>query len=84
MKKNMKFVAHNSIEVFFDDLCYETDDIELGGYWVGICTECFKKYHGAFGRRISSNPSEDICSVKGCDNEADYYVDFLKDEVDFE
>lgn len=82
--KDMKFITHDGTEVIFDDWCDETDDEELGGYWVGICTECFKKYHGAFGRRISSNPSEDICSVKGCENEADYYVDFLKNEVAFE
>lgn len=82
MKKDMKFVAHNGVSIVFDDWCDETE--EYGTYWVGICTECFKKYHGAFGRRISSNPSEDICSVKGCENEADYYIDFLKDKVAFE
>lgn len=79
---NMKFIAQDGTEVIFDDWCDETEDEELGGYWVGICNECLNKYN-VFGNRIDECGSG-CCSVKGCRNEADHYVDFSRDEVVFE
>lgn len=78
--KDMKFVAHNGMDIVFDDWNDETE--EYGTYWVGMCQECFNKFKNILGDRVSDGSG--WCSVKGCENEADYYVDFLKDEVVFE
>lgn len=80
MKKNMKFVAHNGASIVFDDWNDEVE--EYGTYWGGMCQECFNKFKNILGDRVSDGSG--CCSVKGCENEADYYVDFLKDEVAFE
>ena len=80
MKKDMKFVAHNGMSIVFDDWNDEVE--EYGTYWVGMCQECFNKFKNILGDRVSDGSG--CCSVKGCENEADYYVDFLKDEVAFE
>ena len=76
----MKFVAHNGVNIVFNDWNDEVE--EYGTYWVGICTECFNKFKNIFDNRVSDGSG--CCSVNGCENEADYYVDFLKDEVSFE
>ena len=80
MKKNMKFVAHNGASIVFDDWNDEVE--EYGTYWGGMCQECFNKFKNILGDIVSDGSG--CCSVKGCENEADYYVDFLKDEVTFE
>lgn len=80
MKKDMKFVAHNGMNIVFDDWNDEVE--EYGTYWGGMCQECFNKFKNILGDRVSDGSG--CCSVKGCENEADYYVDFLKNEVSFE
>ena len=80
MKKNMKFAAHNGVNIVFDDWNDEVE--EYGTYWGGMCQECFNKFKNILGDRVSDGSG--CCSVKGCENEADYYVDFLKNEVAFE
>ena len=82
LNTNMTFTSHNGTKIVFDDWCDETEDEELGGYWVGICDECLNKYN-VFENRIDECGSG-CCSVKGCRNEADHYVDFSRDEVVFE
>jgi len=79
MRKNMKFVAHNGVSIVFDDW---TKTEEYGDYWGGMCQECFNKFKNILDDRVSDGSG--CCSVKGCENEADYYVDFLKNEVTFE
>lgn len=80
MRKDMKFVAHNGESIVFDDWNDEVE--EYGTYWGGMCQECFNKFKNILGDRVSDGSG--CCSVKGCENEADYYVDFLKNEVAFE
>ena len=76
----MKFVAHNGMNIVFDDWNDEVE--EYGTYWGGMCQECFNKFKNILGDRVSDGSG--CCSVKGCENVADYYVDFLKNEVSFE
>lgn len=58
---------------------------ENKGYWVDLCSKCQNKYKDILGKRISiSGAKENICSVKGCCEETEYYVDFKENEVRFE
>lgn len=67
-------------QIRFDD--YEYNTKEYQSYWAEICPECQKKYKDILGTRASLGAAG-TCSVKGCWNEADYYVDFKEEEVDF-
>ena len=69
--------------IIFDDYCNETDDDELGGYWVYMCPKCHNKYKNIIKGKCSSTASgEAVCSVKGCENNNSiYYVDFNKNEI---
>lgn len=58
--------------VVFDDFVIE----ENGNAWSEICPECKKKYH-LENDRISNNASDEmICGVEGCNNFAEFYIDF--------
>lgn len=67
--------------IVFDD--YVDNTIEHNSYWVGMCQHCRDKYNSILGNRVDDCGSG-FCSVKGCNNEADYYVDFDMNEVEFE
>ena len=77
--ENMLFKADEK-KIVFDDYTDSTE--EYGTFWVGMCEECYKKHKDILGNRVDDFGSG-VCSVKGCQNEADHYVDFLKDEVTF-
>lgn len=68
--------------IVFDDF---TANSELNTIWVEMCPKCFKKYKSILtGNNVSISDygeAQGICSVKGCQNEADYYVDFIKNEI---
>ena len=69
-------------QIVFDDFVNNT--AEYGSYYVEMCPNCYNKYRNVLGNRVDDGGSaQGICSVKGCDNEADYYVDFEKNEVEF-
>ena len=58
--------------VLFDDIV--TDEY---GTWTQICESCAEKYN--FYGRLSNISGDCICGVFGCENEADYYLDFNED-----
>lgn len=74
-------------EIIFDDASEYIDDCgeeDIPYYWVGICPSCLAKYRNAFDSGwIDEGSASGICSVKGCENEADSYVDFRSGEVFF-
>lgn len=73
----------NGEKIVFDDFVDETK--ENKGYWVDLCSKCQNKYKDILGERISKSGAKDnMCSVRGCFEETEYYVDFKKDEVRFE
>lgn len=76
----LKFISPKRKEIIFDDYCNEID--EQGICWVHMCKHCHNKYRSILGNRVSESASDSaICSVKGCNNKADYYVDFDGVEV---
>jgi predicted sulfurtransferase len=79
---NMIYTSKKGKIIVFDDYADNTE--EYNSYWVEMCPHCHNKYKG-----ILKNKTDDggtacgTCSVKGCENEANYYVDFDKSEVTF-
>ena len=65
--------------IHFDDFVSKEDvsGDEVG--WSQICQDCIDKYE-LDPRALSSLAGEAICGVEGCENEADYYVDFHEEE----
>lgn len=59
--------------VVFDDFV-ESDY----GVWSQICDSCVNK-HGISQSVLSTYSGSGICDVKGCENEADYYIEFPND-----
>lgn len=48
-----------------------------------MCPHCHNQYRNILGGRWSDiGEAQRICSVEGCSNEADYYVDFKAEEID--
>lgn len=80
---DMIYTAKSGEEIVFDDFVKSTE--EYKSYWVEICPRCHNKYKHILGNRCSEEgDAQGTCSVKGCWNEADYYVDFDMNEVKFE
>lgn len=74
------FKSNSEKRIIFDDFCVES---EYDTVWVEMCPHCHNKYKTILGGRCSDTGEEQgICSVEGCDNEADYYVDFKRDEIE--
>lgn len=84
--ENMVFASADG-KVVFDDYAEYVDDSSDERevcYWAEICKECLAKYRKVLGNgRIDEGSAQGICSVKGCENEADSYVDFGSSEVFF-
>ena len=76
----MREMVYNK-QIVFDD--YVDNTFEFNSYWVGMCSHCHNKYRGILGNRVDRGSAWGTCFVKGCNNEADYYVDFHMDEVEF-
>lgn len=79
--KLMVYTSKRGKKITFDDFTDETQ--EYGTYWVEMCRKHHKKYRGILGNKCDDGSAMGTCSVKGCDCEAEYYVDFPKDEVHF-
>ena len=78
--RHMIFTSEDKTEVVFDD--FNNDE---SGCWSAMCVDCKKKYGALMiGKFDNCCAVQQICGVKGCGNEADFYVDFHKDEVRFE
>ena len=80
MRIDMVYNVERDKQIVFDD--YVDDTFEYNSYWVGMCQHCYNKYKNILDNRIDDCGSG-FCSVKGCNNEADYYVDFDMNEVTF-
>ena len=82
--KTIKYISKEGKIIEFDDWCDETDQKDLGGYWVYMCPSCHKKYKNILKKVIVSKTAtgQACCSVKGCkSNKAEYYVDFKKEQI---
>lgn len=70
-------------EIAFDDYniesCIEDEHKTIG---VEICTHCYNKYKNILGDRPADTGSIGMCFVVGCNNDADYYVDFKAKEIE--
>lgn len=79
---NMIYTSKRGKTIEFDDFCDNTEEYQ--SYWVEMCPRCHNKYRGILGKRCDDGmTAQGICSVKGCERDADYYVDFSMEEVGF-
>lgn len=69
VRGDTSFVIENNV-VCFDDVVKNED----GGYWACICKDCVKKHN--ISENLLDDAGQGTCSVAGCWNEADYYIDF--------
>lgn len=69
VRGDTSFVIENNV-VCFDDVVKNED----GGYWTCICKDCVKKHN--ISENLLDDAGQGTCSVAGCWNEADYYIDF--------
>lgn len=72
--------------IAFDDwenaYTWDDDMNDVPLVWTRMCASCHKKYRGILGNRCDCGGSgSGACSVKGCEQMAEYYVDFSVDEV---
>lgn len=58
-------------DIIFDDWGEHENSI-----WASVCEKCLQKYKDKLKKEASESGSYSICSIEGCENEADYYVDF--------
>lgn len=69
VRGDTSFVIENNV-VCFDDVVKNEDC----GYWACICKDCVKKHN--ISENLLDDAGQGTCSVAGCWNEADYYIDF--------
>jgi len=69
MKKKTKFYTEEYVFKIFDDYVVER---ETKNIWAPICETCSKEYGASEEIPIRGN----ACGVKGCNNTAEYYIDF--------
>lgn len=70
VRGDTSFVIENDI-VCFDDFVMNED----GSSWAYMCKECAKRYKISESL-LDNNCGGGICGVHGCENEADFYIDF--------
>jgi len=74
---NLNKTVRKVNEVFFDDVTIGEDST-----WSQICDSCWKKHCVSLEGRavVEIGSGQGICGVQGCNNEADHYIDFFKQE----
>lgn len=77
-RKKLIFKGHNGQTIILDDFVDDTKEYNL--YWGGLCPSCRKRYKDILGDRIEEFGCG-TCSVEGCWNAAENYVNFIKEEV---
>lgn len=77
----MIYTSKRGKQIVFDDFVDNTEEYQ--SYWVEMCPHCHNKYRGILCKRVNRGSAWGTCSVDGCENEADYYVDFDMNEVTF-
>lgn len=81
---DMVYTSKRGKQITFDDFVDNALVDDFGSYWVEMCPHCHNKYRSILGNRADDGGTAcGTCSVKGCENEADYYVDFNRNEVSF-
>ena len=74
MFENLVYTSKRGKQIVFDDF---VKDEEYDNVWAEMCPHCHRKYRKILlGHFDDGGTAQAICSVKGCNNEADYYVDF--------
>ena len=63
-------MLYNFNGVVFDDVTMDEDK----HCWSLICESCVSKYNIA--KSLLDSSGSGICGCQGCENEADYYIDF--------
>jgi len=63
----------------FDDALEKYD--EDTNDWSSICQNCVNKHKNKIDKFILDEGGGGICGVEGCNNEADYYIDFPDAEL---
>lgn len=73
---NLAYKLKDGNDLLFDDYINESED--YGTYYVLMCEDCRRKYAENFKHepKAVTSGANGICSVCGCENEADYYIDF--------
>jgi hypothetical protein len=66
--------------VVFDD--FTVDDGEQITRWSQVCQDHVNHFQGT-NAIASQCAGEPICGVEGCDNIAEYYLDFIDADYDF-
>ena len=72
----------NGKRIVFDDFTDERDQ-DYCGVWAGMCKDCADKYRDILVDDKCDRLDEcgsGCCSVDGCGNEADFYIDFWYDD----
>ena len=77
----MIYTSPRGKQIVFDDFADNTEEYQ--SYWIEMCPHCHNKYRSILGKRADRGSAWGTCSVDGCENEADYYVDFDEKEVKF-
>lgn len=79
----MKMVyASKNGKLIFDD--FVDDTAKSKTYYVGICTECLIMHSELLKYKHTTPADIGTCYVDGCQNEADFYIDFDPDEISFD
>lgn len=68
-------ILYNFNGVAFDDVTIDDNK----HYWSQICESCVSKYNIA--KSLLYESGSGICGCQGCENEADYYIDFPERNV---
>ena len=77
MYKNLLFTSAKGKTILFDDFVEEYDEEfkKDRPYWAEMCPHCHRKYRKILAGHFDVG-GQATCSVAGCTNEANYYVDF--------
>lgn len=62
----------------FDDWS-EADESDFGEVvevWAEMCESCRQKYADVLDKELDIGAAQGCCSVYGCSNQADHYIDF--------
>lgn len=74
VRGDTSFVIENDV-VRFDDFATNED----GSHWAYICKSCAEKY-SISEMLLDDGCGGGTCGVQGCENEADFYIDFPADQ----
>lgn len=70
VRGDTSFVVENERVIAFDDAAENED----GSQWACMCRKCVERY--GIDSKYLDEAGQGICSVAGCMNKADFYIDF--------